>query len=166
MKKLLIFTMTVLMGIGVYAFGPGNIDPESLKKVGVSEENIKIVEKIVESKRVEFKKSMIEVKQKDLELDKILLEENVNWTDVEKLVKELYNLKAEHRLELLKTKKEIEKYITPEQYRKAMKNNKMKNDNKKGMKNGKNEQRRNFGNMPPRDEIMCDEKGNMERHMD
>lgn len=138
MKKILIALMVMVMGASVYAF-PGFIDSKALKEVGVSSANIKAVEEIIHVKRNEVKKDRIIIKRKDLEIDEALLEENINWTDLEKLVKELHLLKAEQQIDMLKTKKELEKYITAEQYRDAKKLGEKRRGNKGRMKKNRKE---------------------------
>jgi len=71
------------------------------------EHRAEMFEMMQERRDVTYKESL-EVREKELELEKKLAESKVDWKGVEKLNKEISNMKAKRRIEGMKYRKEIE----------------------------------------------------------
>ncbi|OQY09936.1 MAG: hypothetical protein B6I28_02060 [Fusobacteriia bacterium 4572_132] len=69
------------------------------------------VEKLRAKKRDEGRKTNLEIKEKNIAIQKEMLEDNVDWSKVEKIQKEIEKLKTEQKIIRLKEKKEIEKIL-------------------------------------------------------
>jgi hypothetical protein len=109
-----------------------------------------MMSQLSEKQQTEFAKEMqvrrdsrykegLEVRTKQLELEKLLVEDKVNWKSVEKINKEVYAMKAEQSFEGMKYRKDMEdKYGVSMGHRGSGsgKNGKGHSGNGNGMGNG------------------------------
>lgn len=124
MKKIILVIAFAVMSLGVFAYG-GNENGQGRTegKEKFAEKRIErryearkeMLEKLtdeqkkeLEKTRVKFKKEKqlkaLEMKEKDIEIKKLLLEENVNWNKIENAIKDKNDKKSEMELYVLKHK--------------------------------------------------------------
>lgn len=124
--------------------GPVFGDPARLQKeLGLTDAQ---VVKIAEINK-EHQKKMLDYREKlaprEIQLKKLLLEDNVDMAKVRSLIKEMSDLKVELQVLRIQHRLDIEKVLTPEQkakmkmHRKKMMDKKCKMMDKKDMKNMK-----------------------------
>lgn len=73
-----------------------------------SEEHRAEMFEMIQGRRDATYKDSLEIREKELELEKKLMASKVDWKDIERLNKEISDLKGKRRLERMKYRKEIE----------------------------------------------------------
>jgi hypothetical protein len=96
------------------------INKSDLEKAGVSEENIENIGDTIKNYKLIIEKNAVIIQQKQLEIKKLMLEEKKNWGEIEKLFYDIGKLRAENGIKGLRLKEDIGKYITGEEYEKAL----------------------------------------------
>lgn len=173
MKKYLVMLMVVIMSAAMFAGemrGPKNdrncemredrggfalfqmASKEDFVKTGVTEDNYNKAKALLTSAKTQFEKNNIAAKQKELEAQKLSLEENKNWTEIEKNLNDAAKIEVDTKIKQMKLREEIKKYVTDDQLgalrrivmekRPAFKNKDNAKDGKAGMRgqqNGNNE---------------------------
>lgn len=76
--------------------------------MGMSEEHRAEMDEMMRERRGIIYKESLGIKEKELELEKKLIESKVDWKGVERLNKEISELKAKRRLEGMKYRKDME----------------------------------------------------------
>ena len=152
MKKKIIIGLLMVSALSFGAGNMGNMGNHNNTQRGTYQ--TQMMSDLSEKQQVELTKTMtqrreknykmgLEVRTKDLELEKLLAEDKVNWKSVEKINKEISDMKAEQRLEGMKFRKEIEgKYgiSMGHSHRGGM------NNQSNGRHNGNGQMRNNMGN--------------------
>ena len=88
---------------------------EDFIKAGVTEDNYNKAKAAAATVKAQIDKNNIAEKQKELEVQKLMLEENKNWTEIEKNLTEAAKLDVDSKLKQMKARDEIKKYITDDQ---------------------------------------------------
>ncbi|HOO73006.1 MAG TPA: Spy/CpxP family protein refolding chaperone [Spirochaetota bacterium] len=99
-------------------------DPEFMKeKMGLSNEQIKEIEKINLKYRKFFLEKKEKLQPKRIKLRKLLLEEKVDLGDVRNILKDMSEIEVDIRIARIKQRIEIEKILTDEQKQKIRQHN-------------------------------------------
>jgi hypothetical protein len=112
MKKKIIIG---LLMVSALSFGAMNNNSNSIRGKyhnqmisQLSEKQKQELMKEMQARREENYKEGLNIKTKQIELEKLLVEDKVNWKSVEKLNKEISEMQAKQRLERMKYKKSVE----------------------------------------------------------
>lgn len=89
------------------------------RRINLIEENLTDAQKVKLEKvmklryenREDGRKSNLEIKEKNIQIQKEMLEENVNWSTVKKIQSEIEALKTDQKIIRLKSRKEIEEIL-------------------------------------------------------
>lgn len=100
----------------------GKVRSNDLKRAGVSKENISKLEDMFETVRRDIKRNTLEIQKKQLDVKKLLLDENKNWSEIEKKVYEISRLRGENGIKLLRLREDVKSLVTEEQLREALRN--------------------------------------------
>lgn len=127
-RKSILFAATLILSASIYAMGHsemndgrenmGNgrpVNMESAEKCSdfkdklskLTEDQKNEIEKVLKKYGVEKKKIMVEMKEKDIVIEKLLIEEKIDWTKVEKALTDASAVHVKMRLIQLKEQKEI-----------------------------------------------------------
>ena len=87
--------------------------------------------KMMEDRREANYKKSLDMRSKELELEKLLAEDKVNWKSVERVNNQISDMKADQRLESMKFRSNVE-----DEYGISMGHKGMKGNRGKHMKNG------------------------------
>lgn len=118
-------------------------DVEVLKKIGVSDTNIKKATEIKEKAHKEAKLRRLEIKEKEIELEREQLSENKNWSAIEIIIEDIAELRAKQKIARLKTKDTLEKILPLDKYYAIKREGRKENRKNKLKGNGNNEIKRN-----------------------
>jgi hypothetical protein len=120
MRKYIIVTLMLLGTILSYANISMDDMEKELKSIGISEKNIDDAQKILDNALKKHRIMVIELDQKELEINKLLIEDpEKNWFKINKLFDEIGQLNANIKKNQLKTQIEVRKYVSKKDYIKA-----------------------------------------------
>ena len=120
MRKYIILALVLLGSVLSYATISMKDMESELKDLGVSEQNIDSAQKILDSALKKHRILVIELDQKELEINKLLIDDpEKNWFQINKLFDEIGQLSANIKKNQLKTQIEVRKYVSKEDYLKA-----------------------------------------------
>lgn len=127
-RKSILFAATLILSASIYAMGhsemndgrenmgngrPVNMEsaekcPDFKDKLSkLTEDQKNEIEKVLKKYGVEKKKIIVEMKEKDIVIEKLLIEEKIDWTKVEKALTDASAVHVKMRLIQLKEQKEI-----------------------------------------------------------
>lgn len=120
MKKLVGILAIVLGTFSFAASGIGIVSDEDFIAVGVSEENLAKVKKIIEEAGTQYKLKTLDKRSLEIEVNRCMLEGTAkNLDKLNVLVDKICVIDANIIKDRLKYQVEVQKYITTEQYVKA-----------------------------------------------
>lgn len=120
MKKI-IFILLLISGVNSFSAKLiGTLTNEDLIAIGISQENIDKVAKIIDEANIKYKMRMLEKQSIEIEIKKyIILGTESNIGQINKLIDRLGIIETELMKDRLKYQIKVRKYITPEQYLRA-----------------------------------------------
>ncbi|MGB6127696.1 MAG: hypothetical protein WBG30_03010 [Psychrilyobacter sp.] len=145
-----------LLMVSALSFGAGNNNMKNTNNGGQRGFNhTQMMDNLSDSQQIELTRVMedrrdanykkgLDIKSKELELEKLLTEDKINWKSVERVNNQISEMKADQRLESMKFRSEIEDKYGISMGHKGMRGNKgskngnhmMKGQMGNGMKNG------------------------------
>ncbi len=122
MKKYIILGAILLNAVMLYANITINDMKPELIAIGITEEKVAKASDVLEEALKKNRVFLIELDQKKLEINKLLIEDaEKNWFKINQLFDEIGQLNANVDKNRLKTQIEVRKYISTEDYQKAIK---------------------------------------------
>jgi len=109
-------------------------------------EKLEKVRKLRDGIREDGKKNHLNIVEKNIGIQKEMLEDKVDWTKVEKIQKEIEVLKTEEKMIRLKARKEIEEILGEDKFLMRRNNQKQGGNSKKRGNNQNNKDNGNRGN--------------------
>jgi len=139
-----------LLMVSALSFGAGNNMKNTNNGGQRGFNHTQMMDKLSESQQTELTKVMedrrdanykkgLDIKSKELELEKLLTEDKINWKSVERVNKQVSDMKAKQRLEGMKFRNEIKNKYGISMGHKGMRG-------KKGSKNGNHMMNGQMGN--------------------
>ncbi|MCJ8342598.1 MAG: hypothetical protein MJH09_07090 [Cetobacterium sp.] len=121
MKKVVTLLFFLLVGISTFAEdGLGIIGDQDFKSVGVSQENIDNVKKIINEASNKYKMLVLDKKSIEIEVNKCILDgAEKNLPKLDELADKLGNIEAQMIKDKFRYQIAVQKYISTEQYIKA-----------------------------------------------
>ncbi|SJZ47587.1 hypothetical protein SAMN02745174_00672 [Cetobacterium ceti] len=121
MKKVVTLLFFLLVGISTFAEeGLGIIGDQDFKSVGVSQENIDNVKKIINEASSKYKMLVLDKKSIEIEVNKCILDgAEKNLPKLDELADKLGNIEAQMIKDKFRYQIAVQKYISTEQYIKA-----------------------------------------------
>ena len=139
-----------LLMVSALSFGAVNNNSEKMNNSGqrgfyhtqmmnnLSEKQQTELTKMMEDRREANYKKSLDMRSKELELEKLLAEDKVNWKSVERINNQISDMKANQRLESMKFRSNIENKYGISMGHNGMKGNVGKHMNNRHMGNGMN----------------------------
>ena len=120
MMRFMVVILALILASSTFATVVSGITSNDLREIGVSENSIKMANDIVESAIKKSKVLSLEKKRKELEVQKLLIDNpEKNWEGISSLLEEIGSIESELKKNKLKSQIELKKYITDEQYKNA-----------------------------------------------
>jgi hypothetical protein len=120
MMRFMVVILALILASSTFATVVSGITSNDLREIGVSENSIKMANDIVESAIKKSKVLSLEKKRKELEVQKLLIDNpEKNWEGISSLLEEIGSIESEMKKNKLKSQIELKKYITDEQYKNA-----------------------------------------------
>ena len=120
MMRFMVVILALILASSTFASVVSGITSNDLREIGVSENSIKMANDIVESAIKKSKVLSLEKKRKELEVQKLLIDNpEKNWEGISSLLEEIGRIESEMKKNKLKSQIELKKYITDEQYKNA-----------------------------------------------